>query len=424
MDDVHSAGRLDAPEILTSRVSDAAQAEPSLIEGILLIMACWTTVLAPGLLAPVLPQLGVQFGHLPNGEMLVGLVMAAPALVVALFAFPMGWLCDRIGHRNVLFSALLFFGIAGILPFWLEDIGSIIAARAVVGLGEAGAMIAATALVGLRFSDARRGRWLGAQIGTSNILGVLALLAGGFLGRLDWHMPFLAYGFGILLLLPSLFFVKTPARATKQTASTGPLSPAVRRMTIKATLFFCGIEIAAISGMFAIVFQMAFLFDQRGAADPAQIGLGIACGAAGLALGTTASGAMAKINWRLRTAGGFVFGGLGFVGVSIVTGYWETAAMAFAAGIGVGTTVPALLTALVAAVPANVLGAVIGIWTAATFIGQFGNFPLFVILKTITGSQSAAIGLLGICLVVLGLSLTWLGKFVDVLGKRMEEKAG
>ena len=424
MDDVHSAVGLDAPETLLSRVSDAAQAEPRLIEGILLVMACWTTVLAPGLLAPVLPQLGVQFGHLQNGEMLVGLVMAAPALVVALLAFPVGWLCDRMGHRNVLFGALLFFGTAGVVPFWLEDIGSIIAARAVVGLGEAGAMIAATALVGLRFSEAKRGPWLGAQIGTSNVLGVLALLAGGFLGRLDWHMPFLAYGFGILLLIPSLFFVKVPARANRQAASTGPLSPALRRMTIKASLFLCGIEIAAISGMFAIVFQLAFLFDQRGAADPAEVGMGIACGAAGLALGTTVSGAMAKINWRLRTSGGFMLGGLGFVGVSVVTGYWETGAMAFVAGVGVGTTVPALLTALVAAVPASVLGAVVGVWTAATFIGQFGNFPLFMLLKHITGSQSGAVGLLGICLVVLGLSLTWLGKFVDVQGRSMKEMAG
>jgi len=415
MDGAYSAGRLDAPETSSPPMPEDAVAEPGMTEGILLVMACWCTVLAPGLLAPVLPQISAHFANQPHAEMLVGLVMAAPALVVALLAFPMGRLCDRIGHRNVLLGALLIYGIAGVVPFWLHDIGSIIAARAVVGLGEAGAMIAGTALVGLRFSEARRGRWLGAQIGTSNILGVLTLLFGGILGRLDWHTPFLAYVFGIILLVPSLYFVKSPSRAARQMASAGQLSPASRRITIKATAFLCGIEIAAISGMFAIVFQMAFLFDQRGAANSAEIGLGIACGAAGLATGTTVSGMMAHISWRLRTAGGFILGGVGFIGVSAVSGYWETAALAAIAGLGVGATVPALLTALVAAVPSSVLGSVIGVWTAATFIGQFGDFPLFMLLRGITGSQSLAVGLLGMCLIVLGLLLTRMGKFENAL---------
>jgi hypothetical protein len=173
----------------------------------------------------------------------------------------------------------------------------------------------------------------------------------------------------------------------------------------------CGIQIAAISGMFAIVVQMAFLFQQRGAVNSADIGLGISCGAVGLATGATSSGALMQIDWLRRTTTGFVLAGIGFLGVAFVSGYWATGALLAVAGLGIGFIVPALLNALVAAVPASVLGSVIGVWTASTFIAQFLNPPIFIFLRQITGTQSLAMGSVGVFMLALGLSLTRLGRF-------------
>src|SRR5882724_5026402 len=207
----HNAQLTDAAKSEPAEMRDLANAGPGAIEGALLVMTCWCTVLASGVLSPVLPQVAHRFADLPHVELLVGLVATMPALMVSLSAIPMGWLADRLGHRNVLFGALLLYGIAGIVPFSLKGIWAIIATRAFVGLGEAGAMITGTALIGLRFRGSRRGRWLAAQIATSNILGIFALQLGGFLGLFDWHTPFLAYVFALLLLMPSLYFVKAPA---------------------------------------------------------------------------------------------------------------------------------------------------------------------------------------------------------------------
>ena len=179
-----NAQRTDAPESGPAQMRDLANREPGTIEGTLLVMTCWCTVLASGVLSPVLPQVAHRFAYMPQIELLVGLVATMPALMVSLSAIPMGWLADRIGHRNVLFGALLLYGVAGIVPYWLEGIWAIIATRAFVGLGEAGAMITGTALIGLRFRGARRGRWLAAQIASANILGIFALQVGGFLGLL------------------------------------------------------------------------------------------------------------------------------------------------------------------------------------------------------------------------------------------------
>jgi MFS family permease len=399
-----NAQRTGAPEFGPEEMRDLANREPGTIEGVLLVMTCWCTVLASGVLSPVLPQIAHRFADMPHIELLVGLVATMPALIVSLSAIPIGWLADRRGHRNVLFGALLLYGIAGIVPFWLEGIWAIIATRAFVGLGEAGAMITGTAIIGLRFRGARRGRWLAAQIATSNILGIFALQLGGLLGLLDWHTPFLAYVFALLLLAPSLYFVKAPDEIATSGANT-TLPPATSTSAVKATAILCGMEVVSMFAMFVIIIQMAFLFQQRGALNSAEIGIGISCGAVGLATGATSSGALARIDWLYRTMIGFLLAGAGFLGVAFVSGYWATGATLALAGLGVGLTVPALLNALVAVVPHRVLGRAIGFWTAATFIPQFLNPPTFLILRQIAGTQSRAIGLAGVTLLALGLFL-------------------
>jgi len=171
-------------------------------------------------------------------------------------------------------------------------------------------------------------------------------------------------------------------------------------------------EIAGIFAMFTIIIQMAFLFQQRGALNSADIGVGISCGAVGLATGATTSGALARIDWLRRTMTGFLLAGVGFLGVAVVSGYWATGATLALAGLGVGLTVPALLNALVAAVPHQVLGRILGIWTAATFIPQFLNPPIFIFLRQLVGTQSRAIGLTGALMLALGLFLAVSGRLV------------
>ena len=406
-----NARRADASKSEPAETRASAHAEPGKVEGALLVMTCWCTVLASGVLSPVLPQIAHRFAYLPHIELLVGLVATMPALMVSVAAIPLGWLADRVGHRNVLFGALLLYGIAGVLPFFLKGIWAIIATRAFVGVGEAGAMITGTALIGLRFRGERRGRWLAAQIATANILGIFALQLGGLLGLLDWHTPFLAYGFALLLLAPALYFVKAPGAITKPPPSASPPSTPPSS-AVKATAILCGMEVVGIFAMFAIVIQMAFLFQQRGAVNSADIGIGMSCGAAGLAAGAVSSGALARIAWLYRTTTGFLLAGVGFLGVAFVSGYWATGATLALAGLGVGLTVPALLNALVAVVPQQVLGRAIGLWTAATFIPQFLNPPIFLILRQIVGTQSRAIGVTGVLMLALGLFLAFSGRLV------------
>ena len=173
--------------------------------GVLLVMGSWCTVLAAGALAPVLPQIGAAFPDTSAIDFKVGLLVTAPSLTVALSAIPLGRLADRIGLSTVLLIGLLLYGIAGVLPFfYLQSIETIIATRFVVGFGEGAVMLTSTAMLGLLFAGAPRARWLAAQAVSANMLGIVILLGGGFLGLLGWRAPFLVYGFALLLLAACL----------------------------------------------------------------------------------------------------------------------------------------------------------------------------------------------------------------------------
>lgn len=391
------------------RHSSRPPSEAGTAEGIVLVMACWCTVLASGLLSPVLPQIAQAFGELDDVEMLVGLVATMPALVVALLAVPSGRLADRIGQRRVLLAGLLFYGIAGVIPFWLQDIYHVIAARAVVGVGEAAVMTASTALISLRFSGERRTRWLAAQVAAANTLGIFVLLLGGQLGLLDWRVPFLAYGFGIFLLVLSIAVIRQPA--SERRAHTAMHEKVVSSGLTRHVALFCLLNIAAVFALFVIIVQMAFLMPERGAQDSADIGLAIAAGATGVAIGSAIAGPLAvRLDWWRSAALGFLLVGSGYIALAATVQFWTSAACVSVSGLGIGLIIPALLSALVRGVPAGSMGQVIGFWTAATFIGQFLNPPVFSGLQVIFATRANAIGVTGIACVAISLCLAIAGR--------------
>ncbi len=203
---------------------------PGMVQGILLVTACWCTVLAAGLWSPVLPQMAAHFAGTPHIDLLVGFVATMPALSVAVLAIPFGRLADRIGQRRVLLGGLVIYGLAGIIPFWLGALRSIILARLAVGIGEAAVMTASTALI---------------------------------------------------LLIPSVIFLPQP-QVFRTGVCTGVAKDAAYRKPVgflRVTGFVCGLNFCSTVALFVVVIQMAFLRSHRGARNSADIGLGIAIGA-------------------------------------------------------------------------------------------------------------------------------------------------
>ena len=379
---------------------DRALADPErkagLTQGIVLVSVTWLAVVAAGVLAPVLPQMADHFAGAPMLGLMIGFVATIPALAVALFSVPIGQMSDRIGARRILVIGMSGYGLAGILPLWLDSLPAIVVSRFLVGMFEAAVMTASTTLISLYFTGLQRDRWLAVQVASTNVMGVIVVLAGGLAGEHGWRAPFFAYAIAIVLLLPVILVTYEPGRAPQ--ADAGPRDAAPAPSWIRLVAWRCVLTFFVSVTVYTLIVQFGFLLVERGVSDPSTIGLGISFGAGGVALGSIANTAMLAISSRYRLAISWVLiaGGPGIVAVD--GGFFAMCLGGLAAGLGAGCTVSTLLCITVADVPAELKGRATGAWTAAMFLGQFLNPPIFLVLGYLGGSHAGAFLLYaGIC---------------------------
>ena len=172
--------------------------------GLILLMASVMPPMAIISLIPVLPLLMREFGGVEGSQYLVPMALTIPALCVALFSPIAGWISDRIGRKKLLILTLLIYAGVGVLPYFMNDLKHIIAARVALGLAEAVIMTIATALIGDYFVGKERERWVGLQFATVSLSAIVLIAVGGALGEvLGSRGPFLLY----LLAIPVALLV-------------------------------------------------------------------------------------------------------------------------------------------------------------------------------------------------------------------------
>jgi predicted MFS family arabinose efflux permease len=153
--------------------------------------------------------------------------------------------------------------------------------------------------------------------------------------------------------------------------------------------------------VYTLIVQFGFLLVERSVSDPSTIGFGISFGAGGVALGSIANTAMLSVSSRYRLLVSYVLiaGGLGIVAID--PSFAAMCLGALTAGLGAGCTVSTLLCITVADVPVALKGRATGAWTAAMFLGQFLNPPIFLALGHVGGSHAAAFLIYaGICVAI------------------------
>lgn len=101
-----------------------------------------------------------------------------------------GALGDRFGRRRIFVIGVIWFGLASIACAFAPNVGVLIAARAVQGIG--GALLTPTSLAILQTAMHRedRSRAIGAWSGLTGVSGVIGPLLGGWLLEYDWRWVF------------------------------------------------------------------------------------------------------------------------------------------------------------------------------------------------------------------------------------------
>jgi DHA1 family bicyclomycin/chloramphenicol resistance-like MFS transporter len=123
------------------------------------------------------------------GQQVVGLFMAG----MAIGQIPFGLASDRIGRIPVLYVGIGLFTIAGLVTSISDDIGVLLVARFVQGIGAASGMVLARAIVRDVSSGAQSARLMSFMVMVFTIAPMIAPMIGALLvDAWGWRMPFAA----------------------------------------------------------------------------------------------------------------------------------------------------------------------------------------------------------------------------------------
>jgi MFS family permease len=306
-------------------------------------------------LPAVAASIQAEFGI---GDTAIGTLVSAFVVATALAAIPLGYWADRGTRHTIIGLGVAVWSLATLVTGLTHTFAQMLAARTVLGIGEASGQPAGASLIGDYVSKRARGRAL-AMIITAGGLGVGGgFIVGGAVGlHFGWRWVFyVAAAPGLLLALLALT-MREPLRGAAE--SRGPKVAVARDAGFRAFArllrirSYVAVLVAAGCSFFGIaVFNLVPLYVHR------RFGLNIAQAGSlvgiptliGVAVGTPLGGWL--VDWRgrrsSRAAAEVGFGGLLVTGVATVIMLSAAAVPTFAAALVV--TVLFSSTAILASV--------------------------------------------------------------------------
>src|SRR3954470_22603578 len=143
--------------------------------------------------------------HFGAGVAAIQWTLTSYLLAVAALLLVAGALADRFGRRRVLLIGLVVMGVASVLCAIASSVETLIAARAVQGIGAALVVPTALALLNGTLEPADRARGIGVWAGLSTLATTAGPYAGGWLiDHASWRWVFLLNLPLVLLALVAL----------------------------------------------------------------------------------------------------------------------------------------------------------------------------------------------------------------------------
>ena len=364
---------------------------PTFMTGISLLLPITLTTMAIVLLAPVIPDLMVQFATVPNHEYWVPMILTLPSLCVAALCPFAGMLGDYFGRRRLLLGSFLLYAVVGVAPVFLTSLPHILLSRIGVGVAEALIYVLSTTMIGDYYLGAARDRWLAGQTAFASMSALLFFNLGGILGESGWRTPFWAYASALVMFGLVAKFTWEPA----DTASGGEAEQPphnvswagfpwasmaiIAAITVYGSVFFYTVQIQAPSGL-----------AELGLASPAKRGFLTSIASIGVPLGTLI---YARLGTRI-TVPRLLLAEFGLLSLGFALMARSGSIPGFLVGcfvnqIGAGLLLPTLLVWSMSILSFDVRGRGTGVWQSAFAFGQF----LSPVVVTFAGKQVG--GLLG-----------------------------
>lgn len=371
------------------------------IQAWIVIMINQLPMMAIVALMPALPSLVEHFKDVPNGQMLIPMILTAPGLCVALLAPFAGHMVDKYGRRKLLLLFMFLYGLGGILPFFLDGFNTVISGRLLLGIGEAFVLVIGNTLLGDYFEMKERTKWLTFQGFFGSIVAAGLLALSGQLATIGWNYPFLVYGIAIILtVLASVFIFEPPIKKEIVENAAEENSPSKFPVKLVLSIFLITFTFAVLYFVYTIHFSLAL--DEMGIKDKIQLGNMSAITSTAVPLGALIFRYVAKRPFWQQLALIFFFFTVGLTGIGLATDTTSVMIMGWIQQLGCGMTVPVLVSWVLNVLPVQYRGRGMGFWTSGFFLGQFLN-PVFVsFMRNATGGLLQTFVSVGIiCFVVM-----------------------
>lgn len=381
-------------------------------QGITVVIAAFLPIIAIVAMGPAVPGMIEHFAQDPEARGKVPAMIGAPGLAMAILAPFAGMLIDRFGRRPLLLASTLFYALFGAAPLLLDSLDHIYTSRLLLGIAEAGILTSVNTLIGDYWDERGRKNWLFLQGLLGPFIAALVALGVGYASRLQWNGVFYVYLIAFPIFAAMLIWLFEPKKSDTQAreALVGPPTGAFpwgNAAMIAAITFFASML------YYVFIINGALVFKEVGVTQPERYG------------------ALIFIPSLFILAGSVLFRLLAMRGNTLQLGVMFLALGAGLAGIGLATTVPLMIAALLIqqtaagmTVPTLIgwtqgkfgfehRGRAMGIWTGAFFLGQSQSPRLVHLIDGQIGSMQGAFlaaGLCGLCAALVALVLALRGK--------------
>ncbi|GAA1952718.1 MDR family MFS transporter [Microbacterium deminutum] len=306
-----------------------------------------------------------------------------------------GKLGDLVGRKWLFVAAISIFLVGSVMGGLADSMATLIAGRAVQGLGGGGLMILALAIIADVVPARQRGRYsgiMGAVFAVSSVAG--PLLGGYFTDGPGWRWAFwMNIPLGILAILSAIFFLKLPQREFVKPRIDYPGMIVVALAATSLVLFttwggstydwnspiIIGLIIAT------VVFGVLFVFIERRAAEPV-IPLGL----------------FRNRNFNLTTAAGLITGVAMFGALAYMPTYLQMVTGVGAAQAGL-LMIPMMGSLLVSSIGSGQIVSHTGRYKAIPIIGMLVTGLGLFLLSTL--EATTAIWIMCVYLAVMGFGL-------------------
>ncbi|MDR1405357.1 MAG: MFS transporter [Candidatus Methanoplasma sp.] len=179
---------------------------PTKISLLTILLSSMVILMGAAAVAPALRPISEAFPDISVS--VIPLVIALPAVSVALTGFGVGYLADRFGKTKVFLSSIAIFTLAGVSGYFTDSFWIMLVGRFILGVGITGVSLTVTALIGEYWSGTDRMKAISYQSAAMGIGALFFETLGGSLADIGWHEPFLIYLIGIPIIILGSFSLR------------------------------------------------------------------------------------------------------------------------------------------------------------------------------------------------------------------------